>query len=264
MALKLEFEKGPDAGTAFVLTGEVEARIGRAPGCHIVPTDKAWSGELRVECAEGVFKVANEMDTKILLDGKWLERGKDAVVYHRMTLQPTAETLLRCALVEHRGEGGAVVQVSGRSRAGLSVGKVLQWAVILTCLPAALVLFVLPNATILGEGRSPRQGREQFREVVKGLEGLGDDPVRGRQALGVADQIRDARFYEAWGRPGEAFRRYLRLRAELDGLPRPARDGGRAGEPDPFERARAFVHGRILELSERYKAKIGEAVPSRR
>lgn len=246
MGLRIVFETGPDAGRSFVLIGEREVRIGRGPGFHIVPRDPGWQGGLRISCSRGVYRVTNEMAHDIFRDGTTaFPQGAQEIWYHGATVQPTADTVVRAFVVEDPPDQEEPVVETTPQRVGISGAVLFQWFVILSCLPAALVLFAMPSG-----GRTEKSAHEVRREFDGVVAALADGPATQeyqRTARRLRSRVQEARFQELWSRPEQAYQNYLAVREELEPL-RAAREKLGAFE-NAADRTHAFVSDRILELT---------------
>src|SRR5262249_37772351 len=121
-------------------------RIGRGPGFHIVPRDPGWQGALRIDCSQGVYRVTNEMGYAIFRNGnQTFPVGAREICYDNTSLQPTADTVLRCFIVNDPPDRTEAVIEETASRKG--EGNLLNWVLVLLLFPAAGVLF--------GRWRSP-------------------------------------------------------------------------------------------------------------
>jgi hypothetical protein len=248
MGLRIVFETGPDQGRAFVVVGEREVRIGRGPGFHIVPRDPGWQGGLRISCSRGVYRVTNEMAHDILRDGTVaFPQGAQEIWYHGATVQPTADTIIRAFIVEDPPDQAEPVVETTPQRAGISGAVLFQWFVVLSCLPAAIVLFAMPT------GKTEKSVTEVRRDFGLVLSSLSDETRRTdfpRTAQRLKARVQEARFHELWRHPEPAFQGYLAVREELDQL---LAMPDRLGQFDQAARlTHKFVSERILELTSNY------------
>jgi hypothetical protein len=248
MGLRIVFETGPDQGRSFIIIGDREVRIGRGPGFHIVPRDPGWQGGLRITCSRGVYRITNEMAHDILRDGTTaFPQGAQEIWYHGATVQPTADTIVRAFVVEDPPDQEEPVVETTPQRVGISGAILFQWFVILSCLPAAIVLFAMPTGKV---EKSPSEVRRDFDRV---LASLGDVPNAGdypRTAKRLRSRVQEARYLELWSRPEQAFQAYLTVREELDPLRADPEKLGKFKEA--VDQTHAFVSERILDLTSNY------------
>jgi hypothetical protein len=259
VALRIVFESGPDKGRSFLLVGEREVRIGRGPGFHIVPHDTGWKGALRLDCSQGVYRVTNEMGYPIFRNGnQTFPVGAREICYDNTSLQPTADTVLRCFIVDDpAGVEETVVEETGRQK---GEGQLLQWVLVLLMFPAAGVLFFMPSFGV--EEKSPAELRQEFSALSRDLrerEQGSTDAQRQRVYTGLVKRLQECRFNEVRGRFDEAFDLYLSAREEVDRLLHPP-EGKPEEDPLPqrtaeddalLQRLWTFVSQRILVLNSR-------------
>lgn len=248
MALRIVFESGPDQGREFVIVGEIEVRIGRGPGYHIVPRDRNWKGGLRVEYVKGVYRITNEMAHAILRDGtQEFPQNTEEIWYNNATVQPTAETVLRCHHIDDpEGQAEPVVETT-QTKEWWDSSKLMQILIIVVCLPTAAVLFLSPTGDPSQEEGTSTASPNELRQGLLKLAAA--KPGVKQQAESLAEQLRLAwRDDTIARRPREAYEQYLLIRSELDGLEttNPLR-----GDPVVKE-LNSFVQDRISALGRRH------------
>src|SRR5262249_4895845 len=134
-----------------------------------VPRDPGWQGGLRITCSRGVYRIVNEMAHDILRDGTTaFPQGAQEIWYHGATVQPTADTIVRAFVVEDPPDQVEPVVETTPQRVGVSGTVLFQWFVVLTCLPAALVLLAMPA------GKVEKSSGEISRDYAAVMDRLND------------------------------------------------------------------------------------------
>jgi len=261
MPIQILVESGPDKGRAFRIGGQTEVRLGRGAGCHFALKDPAWQGTLRVELSRGIFRVTNDMATAIYLGSETFPPREQRTWYHGARLQPTADTTL--VLLVDAPEAGKQPKAAFEELAPAPLAdqksRSLQIAVIVICFALAAVLFLAPSDLLRSEAKTRDEWREEYKQTDLALTELLSDPAYSRLASAIQPRLKDARFWEAWDRPGPAYENYLRVRDELEReLTNPA-----PAETLPpqvtstLTRVRAFVNHRLIALAPAGKDSVG-------
>lgn len=242
MAVRIVVEKGPDKGQSILLDARTEVRIGRGPGNHLMVQDPAWQGTLRVSFSQGVCKVTNQTPTTIYLGEKTFAPGEKRAWFHGESLQPTAQTLL----ILYIDDPSKAAAAAGPSRSR----KMIQLAVILLCLPVAVILLLLPSTPDADQARTPEAMQKEYRRLEGRLQELQEEANGGEAAGRVLTLLKEARFEQLRKHPTRAFVLYHRVREEVEA------DLGGPNDPRPLpdevaktlREVRDFVNRELIQL----------------
>lgn len=249
MAVRIVVEKGPDKGKSILLETRAEVRIGRGPGNHLMMQDPAWQGTLRVVFAQGVCKVTNQTSTTVYLGEKTFTPGEQRPWFHGESLQPTAQTLL----VLYVDDANKSETAEGSSQAR----KRMQLAIVLVCLPVAVVLFLLPSGPDANQARTPEAVQKEYRRLEGRLQELHEEADGGEAAGRVLALLKEARFEQQRKHPARAFALYHRVREEIEADQREPLNP----RPLPEEIAKTmqevqeFVNQQLIELGPQARKK---------
>lgn len=234
MSVRIVVLAGPDQGRSLEIAALPEVRIGRGPGNHLVLTDPAWEGQLRVVRDQGVFLVRNQLSTSVYLGKETLGKEAERTWFTDQVLFATRATQLKLSV-----DPGDDPPIPGPAKSN----NWLMIGIIVLAVPIVAFAF-LADAGEGGSGRSAEQISRSHEEIIGRYEKL-IERNSDRTAQGLLQDLRAARLSESARKFGEAYQRYLAIRQLLD------RDNLTTNEElrELYKLTHDYVTARLTELN---------------